>query len=98
MEQQNDGRFTSTEISLIKKTFKDNLPLLKAIRKVFLQIELSEREDIMINKPITATQYLSIGIKQPLKNAPVYSNLKNGTKPTYRQYHNKTQKNYGNNN
>jgi hypothetical protein len=31
-----------------------------------------------------------------VKTAPVYSNLKGGNKPTYRQYHNKTQKNYGN--
>lgn len=31
-----------------------------------------------------------------LKPPPVYSNLKGGTRPTYRQYHNKTQKNYGN--
>ena len=31
-----------------------------------------------------------------LKPTPVYSNLKGGTRPTYRQYHNKTQKNYGN--
>jgi hypothetical protein len=34
-------------------------------------------------------------VNQPLQNPPAYSNLKNGTKPTYRQYHNKTQKNYG---
>jgi hypothetical protein len=33
---------------------------------------------------------------KPLNTAPLYSNLKNGTKPTYRQFHNKTQKNYGN--
>jgi hypothetical protein len=26
----------------------------------------------------------------------MYSNLKGGSRPTYRQYHNKTQKNYGN--
>jgi len=32
---------------------------------------------------------------KPLSASPLYSNLKNGTKPTYRQYHNKTQKNYG---
>jgi hypothetical protein len=30
-----------------------------------------------------------------LKPTPVYSNLKGGSLPTYRQYHNKTQKNYG---
>jgi hypothetical protein len=30
-----------------------------------------------------------------LKPTPVYSNLKGGSRPTYRQYHNKTQKNYG---
>ena len=70
----------------------------EAHQEIAIDIPEEMREDIMINKPITATQYLSIGIKQPLKNAPVYSNLKNGTKPTYRQYHNKTQKNYGNNN
>ena len=31
-----------------------------------------------------------------LKPNPMYSNLKGGSRPTYRQYHNKTQKNYGN--
>jgi len=31
----------------------------------------------------------------PIKPSPMYSNLKGGTLPTYRQYHNKTQKNYG---
>jgi hypothetical protein len=45
-------RYSDDELSLIKETFKDNLPLLKAIRKVFLQLELSETEDIMIKKTI----------------------------------------------
>lgn len=43
-------RYTDEELSLIKETFKDNLPLLKAIRKVFLQLNLTEAEDIMVKK------------------------------------------------
>ena len=31
----------------------------------------------------------------PMQPTPLYSNLKGGSRPTYRQYHNKTQKNYG---
>jgi len=46
------GRFTKDEIALVKLTFKNNLKLLRAIRKVFLQIELTEEEDIMIRKTI----------------------------------------------
>ena len=53
MEQEiTTGRFTKDEIALVKVTFKNNLKLLKAIRKVFLQIELSEEEDIMIRTTI----------------------------------------------
>jgi hypothetical protein len=45
--------------------------------------------------PQNVPQHVPISIKPPLIHPPAYSNLKNGTKPTYRQYHNKTQKNYG---
>jgi len=52
MEQQDNGRFTPQEIALLKTNFKDNLPLLKAIRKTFLQMELTEKEDIAIKTTI----------------------------------------------
>ncbi len=49
MEEQK-GMFTNEERDLIKSTFKDNLPLLKAIRKHLLGLDISEREDIMLKK------------------------------------------------
>lgn len=49
-----------------------------------------QQAPIQIMPITTTTQVMS------LKPTPVYSNLKGGTRPTYRQYHNKTQKNYGN--
>lgn len=45
-------RFNKKELELIKLTFKDNLPLLFALRKTFLQMELSEAEDIQIKNHI----------------------------------------------
>lgn len=49
-----------------------------------------------IIQPITKKEE-AVKITPPMtfKPTPVYSNLKGGTLPTYRQYHNKTQKNYG---
>jgi len=47
MEKQ-PRRFSDDEISLIKGTFKDNLDLLKAIRKSVLQMELTEKEDVAL--------------------------------------------------
>ncbi len=41
-------RYSDEEISLMKNTFADNEELLKAIRKVFLQIELRPEEQAMI--------------------------------------------------
>jgi hypothetical protein len=40
--------FSDEELDLIKLKFENNLPLLKAMRKVFLQIPISEKEDIAI--------------------------------------------------
>ena len=37
----------------------------------------------------------AIQMPMPMQPTPLYSNLKGGSRPTYRQYHNKTQKNYG---
>ena len=45
-------RFTTEETDLLKNSFKDNLPLIKAIRKVFLQIKLSEKEELAIKGTI----------------------------------------------
>jgi len=45
-------RYGGSEILLLKSTFKDNHPLLMALRKVFLQAELKE-EDITALKPVT---------------------------------------------
>lgn len=48
-KQKQTMRFSDEELSLIKNTFADNLDLLKAIRKVFLQITLSATESMLIN-------------------------------------------------
>lgn len=50
MKKEQTMRFDDKELGLIKETFKDNLPILKAIRKVFLQIPLTEREDVELRK------------------------------------------------
>lgn len=50
MDKQKQLRFTDSELSLIKNTFSDNEPILKAIRKVFLQIPLSESENKIITE------------------------------------------------
>ena len=55
------------------------------IQQVPIQVQT-----VPIQTTIPTTQTMS------LKPTPVYSNLKGGSRPTYRQYHNKTQKNYGN--
>jgi len=43
-------RFTEEELSLIKNTFAERDDLLLAIRKVMLQLDLPEREDIMLRE------------------------------------------------
>jgi len=45
MEEQN-ARYNEAELALIRETFKDNLALLKAIRKSFLQLSMTEKEEI----------------------------------------------------
>lgn len=50
MDKTKQMRFSDSELSLIKNTFSDNEPLLKAIRKVFLQIDLSDSEEKMIDE------------------------------------------------
>lgn len=42
-------RFTDAELSLIKNTFAENNELLKAIRKVFLQMPLSDADKAILN-------------------------------------------------
>jgi len=51
MEEQN-SRYNDEELSLIKETFKDNLALLKAIRKSFLQLAMTEKEEIALRTNI----------------------------------------------
>lgn len=43
-------RFSEKELSLVRNTFADNDKLLKAIRKVFWQREISEEEKLMIGE------------------------------------------------
>lgn len=50
MDKTKQMRFSDSELSLIKNTFSDNEPILKAIRKVFLQIPLSESEEKIIKE------------------------------------------------
>ena len=51
---------------------------------------------VSVSNPISVSNQVSVSnqISTP-HNQPAYSNLKNGTKPTYRQYHNTTQKIHG---
>ena len=46
-------RFNDKELSLIKNTFAENDELLKLLRKVFLQVELTEA-DVKALKPISS--------------------------------------------
>ena len=41
-------RYTESELDLMRETFKENLPLLKAMRKVFLQLDVSEEEQELL--------------------------------------------------
>ena len=49
---QQERRFSEDEINLIKGTFKDNLPLLKSLRKFILQLPLPERDEIILRQQI----------------------------------------------
>jgi len=51
MEEQN-ARYNEAELALIRETFKDNLALLKAIRKSFLQLSMTEKEEIALKTTI----------------------------------------------
>lgn len=42
-------RYSENEMSLIRNTFSDNLPLLKAIRKQMLQLPLSAQDEIELS-------------------------------------------------
>jgi len=70
-------------------------------------IKVQQPVKVQQQQPIKVQQAQPIKVEQPpaiineniiinnSKPPPGYSNLKGGSKPTYRQYHNKTQKNYG---
>jgi hypothetical protein len=63
-----------------------------------IQQHTIQQHTIQQNVPINNAPIQQNTIQQhniSLKPSPVYSNLKGGSRPTYRQYHNKTQKNYG---
>lgn len=47
-EKKQTKRYTDNELDLVKRTFKGNDDLLKAIRKVFLQLPLTPVEQTMI--------------------------------------------------
>ena len=68
------------------------------IKKPIQQHNIQQNVSIQQNVPINNVPIQQHNIQQntiSLKPSPVYSNLKGGSRPTYRQYHNKTQKNYG---
>lgn len=45
----NKLRYTDVELSILKATFAENEPLLKAVRKVFLQLPLGEQDENELN-------------------------------------------------
>ncbi len=45
-----EGRFTDDELRLIKITFAENFDILKVLRKVMLQMELTEAESVAAKK------------------------------------------------
>lgn len=58
-KQKRQRIYTDEEMSLIANTFKDNEPLLKALRKFMLQMPLEPGDQVMIdnlklNKPLVA--------------------------------------------
>lgn len=52
-DKEQKMRFTDSELSLMKALFADNEELLFIIRKVLLQCELTELEEITLRKSIT---------------------------------------------
>ena len=48
VEKKQKMRFTDAELSLMKNTFAENDVLLQAVRKVFLQMDLTEGEEKLI--------------------------------------------------
>jgi hypothetical protein len=48
MEKQKQMRFNDVELGLIKNTFSENEILLKAIRKFFLELPMSESEELLV--------------------------------------------------
>ncbi len=48
MEKQKQMRFNDVELGLIKNTFVENEALLKAIRKFFLELPMSEQEELLV--------------------------------------------------
>jgi len=45
-------RYSDGELEIIKNTFADNLPLLKTMRKVMLQLPFSEAEEMSFHKAL----------------------------------------------
>lgn len=45
-----NGRYTDDELNLLKTVFAENLPLVKIIRKVMLQLPMSEAEEVQWRK------------------------------------------------
>jgi hypothetical protein len=48
MEKQKQMRFNDVELGLIKNTFSDNEVLLKSLRKFFLELPMSELEELSV--------------------------------------------------
>lgn len=52
-EENQQFIFNTEELSLLKNTFAENSPLLYAVRKVFLQFELTDGDKVSLKQAIT---------------------------------------------
>ncbi len=53
VEKPQKIRYSNDELQLLKNTFVDNEQLLKSVRKVMLQLDLPESEDVLLRKIMT---------------------------------------------
>lgn len=54
-----NGRYTDDELELLKNVFAENMELIKVIRKVMLQLDMSEAEEVMWKKTFSDNEALS---------------------------------------
>jgi hypothetical protein len=48
-----NGRYTDAELNLLKTVFAENLPLVKLIRKIMLQLPITEAEEVEWRRSLT---------------------------------------------